>query len=57
MKLLFSFCDLETNPVKLDNFPKGAELINFQVGNQSETVRLQGLYSCGRRKFPKLLLN
>lgn len=31
MKLLSSFCDLERNPVKRDNFPEGTELINFQV--------------------------
>lgn len=39
MSLMFlsSFCDVETDPLKLGNFPQGTELVSIWVRNQSET--------------------
>lgn len=51
MKLLSSFCDVETDPLKLSNFPKGAELVSIWVRNQSETVRLHGCTHAVERSF------
>lgn len=54
--ILISWCG-NWDPVKLSNFPRGTVLVSIRVRNQSETVRLHGLYECSTKKFHKLLLN